>query len=117
MSDYIIVRELELYCQIGCTEAERAFPQKLLVSLTIATNTRAVAKSLDLSQSVDYAAVTQFVREFCVSRTWTLQEELAEEITTLILREFSAAQSVQATIQKFAVPGTAWTGVEITRRR
>ncbi len=117
ITDSVIVRELEVFCRIGCTEAERAFPQRLLISLTIHTDTREVAKSLNLEHSIDFALAAELVRELGGSRDWVLVEELVEEIAQVILERFVAATTIQIKAQKFVLPATAWTGVEITRSR
>lgn len=117
MEDYIIASKIEVFCRIGCTEAERAFPQRLLVSLRFTTSTRAAAMSGHLSQTVDYAAACERVREIAAAKEWVLIEELSEAYAEHLLKDFPNASAVNICIEKFVLPGVDWVGVEIKRER
>jgi dihydroneopterin aldolase len=107
MKDYIIASKIEVFCKIGCTEAERAFPQRLLVSLRFTTSTRAAAVSGDLSQTVDYAVACARVKEITSAKAWVLLEELAETYAEHLLREFQQASAVNIVIEpKFGSCGS-----------
>lgn len=117
MSDFIIAHNIEVFCRIGCSNAERSFPQRLLVSARLGADTRKAAESLDLTHSVNYATVCDRVRELSSSRPWVLVEELAEKLTAQLLEEFVAVTQVHLHIKKFILPGVEWVGIEINRQR
>ena len=117
MSDTVVAQDIEAMIRIGCTEAERAYPQRLLVTVRADTDTRKVAASLDLTHSICYATICQMVRELAESRSWTLCEEYAERVSVAVLDRFPVATGVRVGIKKFILPGVAWTGIEIFRKR
>jgi dihydroneopterin aldolase len=117
VSDYIMANRIETFCRIGCSEEERAFPQRLRVSVKLGVDTREAARSGDLLKTVNYAAVCDRVREIGASRPWVLVEELAEVFAEKILAEFHLVQDIRIVIEKFVLPGVDWVGCEIYRSR
>lgn len=117
ISDSVVATDIEAMVRIGCTEAERSYPQRLLVTVRAFTDTRPVANSLNLTDSICYATICQLVRELGEQRPWTLCEEFAEQIAASTLDRFGAATGVTVGIKKFILPGVSWTGVEISRVR
>jgi dihydroneopterin aldolase len=117
MSDFVIIHKLEVLCCIGCSEEERAFRQRLLVSARLAVDTRKAGISGRLEDSVNYAAVCDRIREITMSRPFVLVEELAETVADAVLKDFSLASAIHLTIEKFVLPGVEWVGVEIHRSR
>ncbi|MCB0324825.1 MAG: dihydroneopterin aldolase [Bdellovibrionales bacterium] len=111
------IEELMTYVRIGVTDAERAYPQRLLISLGIETDISEAAQQRDLTRGICYAALTQSILSFVGEREWVLVEELTEAVSGHIFDAFPAARAVQVMIKKFAVPGTAWVGIESTRTR
>ena len=117
MTDFVLAPKIEAFCRIGCSEEERSFPQRLLVSVKLETNTQKAARTGDLSQTINYATVCQQVREIGAAKPWVLVEELAEAFADQLLEDFSLAIGVHITIEKFILPGVEWVGVEIQRYR
>jgi dihydroneopterin aldolase len=77
--DKLIIHGLELWLKVGCTEAERAFPQRLEMDVTLEMPLSAAGKSDDLSQSVDYAAVAEALRQKLTPQSFRLIETVAEQ--------------------------------------
>lgn len=117
MPDFVLAHKIETFCRIGCSEAERSFPQRLLVSVRLETATQKAARTGDLSQTINYATVCQRVREIGASQPWVLVEELAETLADQLLEEFSLALGAHIVVEKFILPGVEWVGVEIQRSR
>jgi dihydroneopterin aldolase len=117
MSDFVIAHKIEAFCRIGCSEAERAFPQRLLISARLAVDTKKAATTKDLKDSVCYATVCNRIREIGASRPWVLVEELAEVCAERLFEEFSLISEAHLVIEKFILPGVEWVGVEIHRTR
>ena len=117
MTDFVIAHKIEAFCRIGCSEEERAFPQRLLVSARLAVDTRKAATSKDLRHSVCYAAVCNRIREIGASQPWVLVEELIEACAERLFEEFGLISEAHLTIEKFILPGVEWVGVEIHRTR
>lgn len=112
--DTIIIRDLEVFFRVGVPDAERAEPQRLLVSVEMRRDLRAAAAGDDLVQTIDYFAVSRRIKGLGEGRAWKLIETLAEEIAQVVLTEFGPEQ-VMVRIKKFILPDTRWVAVELTR--
>ena len=112
--DTIRIHELQVQCRIGVPAAERATPQPLLVSVEMALDLTAAARSDDLTDTIDYAAVAQRIEQVAAGRSWQLIESFAGEIAQMILDEFPARQ-VTVEVQKFILPRTRAVSVRLTR--
>jgi dihydroneopterin aldolase len=112
--DQIIINELEVFARVGVPEAERASPQKLLITLIMDHDFSKAALKDDLGATVDYYAVSIKVLEFAKERDWKLIETLAVDLAHLILRDFKP-QRVSVQIKKFIVPQARFVAVQIER--
>ena len=83
--DTIIIQDLEVRCRVGVPEAERAEPQRLLVTVQMESDFSAAAASDDLKHTVDYYAVSRRLLALGERGTWKLIETLAVEIAETIL--------------------------------
>lgn len=118
MSDSILVRDLETWSRIGVPEAERAQPQRLLVSLTLEVkSTESAALSDDVAATVDYARVCEEVRHVAAERPRKLVETLAEDIAQTVLRHHPGVRKVEVEVAKSILPETRSVGVRIRRKR
>ena len=112
--DTIIIRDLAVAYHVGVTEAERAEPQRLLLSLEIGRDLAAAADADDLSQTIDYYAVCQRLLHFGEGRKWKLIETLAYEIAALVRTEFLAT-AVLVEVKKFVITEAAYVAVRVAR--
>ncbi len=119
LSDTIFLRGLLVPCHIGTTEQERAVPQDVSVDVEVSMDTRSAAKSVQLNETIDYSHLRHIVIDICESRSWTLVEELAQEIADRVLSD-TRILSVTVRVAKPQV-ALKWkskdVGVEITRNR
>ncbi|HAV62991.1 MAG TPA: dihydroneopterin aldolase [Verrucomicrobiales bacterium] len=114
--DSITINELEVFLRVGVPDAERATPQRLLLTVELSLDTRAGAAADDLQQTVDYFALYQRLRTMGTDREWRLIETLAKDVAAVAL-EHPLVQSVQVEVQKFILPGTRNVAVRIARTR
>ncbi|HVY70453.1 MAG TPA: dihydroneopterin aldolase [Verrucomicrobiae bacterium] len=114
--DTIIIEELEVFYRVGVPDTERAQPQRLLLTIGMARNFQAAAANDDLSQTIDYSAVSRRLLKLGEGRQWRLIETLAVEIADLILGEFGAAE-VAVEVKKFILPETRHVAVRVRRSR
>ncbi len=115
MKAAILIRDLELFLRVGVPEAERARPQRLLISIEATRDVSLAVAKDDLAGSIDYAAVCERLAGWAPARSWRLIETLAAEIAELLLREFGASAAT-VEIKKFVLPQTRFVGVRLTRR-
>ena len=109
----IIIKDLCVHYRVGVPDAERAQPQKLLITLTMDYNFIAAAQTADITQTVDYSLVSQRLIHFGDRRSWKLIETLACEIAETLIREFRL-KSTQVEIKKFIIPEAEYVGVRIS---
>ena len=114
--DKITICDLEVFYRVGVTEAERAAPQCLLLTLELAHDFRAAAASDNLTDTFDYFAITQRLLKFGDQREWKLIETLANDIAGLVLEEFSVP-TVSVQVKKFIIPQARYVSVSLTRSR
>ena len=115
--DYILIDSLEVYTQVGCTEQERAFAQRLVFDLEILLSPKRPASQCDLSNTVCYDQVCQTIAKLCQQQEWVLLEDIAESALDSIFETQQLAQTIEFTIKKQIVPGTNWTGIRFKRNR
>jgi dihydroneopterin aldolase len=112
--DQIIINELEVFVRVGVPEAERAKPQRLLVTVELDHDFTAAANKDRLQETINYHAVTVRLEGFGRRRSWKLIETLAVDMTEMILREFKPKR-VSIEIKKFILPQTRHVAVRVTR--
>ena len=115
--DHVIIRELRVPCIVGVLPAERTTAQEVVVSLQVGTDTARAARSGELADTIDYAALAERVRELIVAGRYRLLETMAEDLAACALADRRAA-SVRVTVRKpAAIAGARDAGVEIARER
>lgn len=115
MSDSVIfVRDLQLQCHIGATDAERSLPQKLTADLRLEPVHAFHQLDDRLENTVDYARVCDTVRELAAARPRRLIETLASDIADALLAKF-ALKAVEVEVHKYVVPHTNRVAVRLRR--
>lgn len=86
------------------------------VSLDVTIEPRAGLGGLDdsVEKTIDYFAVSQTVREIAAERPRKLIETLAEDIASVVLRDWPAMR-VAVTVRKFILADTEHVAVSIER--
>jgi dihydroneopterin aldolase len=106
----IIIRDLAVSYHVGVPDAERAKPQRLLLTVEMDRDFTAASKADDLTRTIDYYAVCQRLLRFGEGRSWKLIETLALDIVRMVQTEF-LAQQVRVEVQKFIVPEARYVAV------
>ncbi len=108
--------DLEVHYRVGVPEAERAQPQRLLVSLDLEQDFASAAASDDLRHTIDYYALSRRVLAFGEGRSWKLIETLAVDLAQMVLAEFRPGR-VTVDVKKFILPEARFVGVLVSRSR
>ncbi len=111
----ISIVDLEVFYRVGVPDAERAEPQRLLLTVEMDFDCSKAAESDDIADTIDYFAVSQRLLKFGDGRSWKLIEKLAADIADLVLAEFKP-QSVTVEVKKFAVPEARHVSVKPARK-
>ena len=112
--DTIIISELEVFFRVGVPDAERAQPQRLLLSVEMESDFQRAAAGDDLRETIDYYAVTRRLLAFGEGRSWKLIETLAVEIAAMITKEFGP-ERVRVEVKKFIIPEARFVAVRVER--
>ncbi len=112
----IVICDLEVFFLVGVPDAERAHPQRLLLSVEMAYDFSAAAAGDDLGGTIDYQAVASRLLEFGEGRSWKLIETLATDIAQMILADFKP-HSVRVEVKKFVLPRAKYVSVSVERQR
>lgn len=114
--DLITIVDLEVRYHVGVPDAERAAPQRLLLTVEMRGDFTAAAAGDDLTKTVDYFAVSRRLLTLGEGRSWKLIEKLAVDIAATVLDEFSP-ESVSVEVKKFILPETRHVSVKVERAR
>jgi dihydroneopterin aldolase len=109
----ITLKDLEVFYRVGVPDAERAQPQRLLLTVEMEKDVAAAVAGDDLGETIDYHAVAQRLLRFGEGRSWRLIETVAAEIAELVLREFGA-ERVSVEVKKFILPQARSVSVRLT---
>jgi dihydroneopterin aldolase len=111
----ISIVDLEVFYRVGVPDAERAQPQRLLVTVEMESDFSMAAKSDHIADTIDYFAVSQRLLKFGEGKSWKLIEKLAADIGDMILTEFKP-QSVSVEVKKFVISQARHVLVRITKK-
>jgi 7,8-dihydroneopterin aldolase/epimerase/oxygenase len=112
----ISIVDLEVFYRVGVPDAERAQPQRLLLTVDMESDFSAAVQRDDIADTIDYFAVTQRLLKFGESKSWKLIEKLAADIVDTVLAEFKP-RSVSVEVKKFIIPQAGYVSVVLTKRR
>lgn len=114
MNSKISIVDLEVLYRVGVPDAERAHPQRLLLTVEMESDFSAAAKSDSITDTIDYYAVAQRLLKFGEGREWKLIEKLASDIADVVLAGFKPL-SVSVEVKKFIIPEARYVSVSLTR--
>ncbi|SDX71222.1 2-amino-4-hydroxy-6-hydroxymethyldihydropteridine diphosphokinase [Eubacterium barkeri] len=116
--DKIRIKKLEVFAKHGVFPEENVLGQKFVISATLHINTRQAGLTDDLSQSINYGEVCQFIKSLTENNVFKLLETLAEELAQGLLLQFSKITKIDILIEKPWAPiglPLETASVEITR--
>ncbi len=111
----IKIVDLEVHYCVGVTDAERAKPQRLLLTVDMEFDFTMAAVSDRINKTIDYFAVAQELLKYGEGRSWKLIEKLAVNIAELVRSEFHP-ESVTVEVKKFVLPPPGYVSVSWTQR-
>jgi dihydroneopterin aldolase len=112
----ISIADLEVWFSVGVTDEERAKPQKLLLTVEMATDFTSAIVSDRIEKTINYYEVSQELLKFGEGRSWKLIEKLAGNIADFIMARFKP-NAVSVEVKKFVIPQARHVAVSLTRSR
>lgn len=113
--DIVYVRGLEVKTVIGVYDWEREIKQPITVDLDMACDFTEAAKTDDHHHVLDYKIVCVRVTEFIEKSKLQLLEAMAEEIASLVRKEFTVPWVRVRVGKPAAITGAREVGVVIER--
>lgn len=113
--DVVFIRGLEARGIIGLNDWEREKPQTMRIDLDMSCDAAAAADGDDIEKTVNYRGVAKAVLAHAESAGHLLVETLAEEIATIIRRDFGVDWVRVRVAKPGAVRFSEEVGVEIER--
>ncbi len=113
--DTVFIEGLEVDTVIGAYDWEREIRQCLRLDLQMGWDTCRPALSDELTEALDYAAVSQRIEKFAAESCFILVETFAERLAQLLLSEFGMPWVRLKVSKPGAVATALFVGVEIER--
>jgi 7,8-dihydroneopterin aldolase/epimerase/oxygenase len=113
--DIVYIRELEIQSVIGIYDWEREIRQTVSLDLDMATDIRKAAATEDISNTLDYKAVSKRLIAFIEAAEFLLIETMAEQVAAIVLAEFPVEWLRLRLGKPGAVTGARDVGVIIER--
>lgn len=113
--DIVYIKGLEVKTVIGVYEWEREIKQPITVDLDMASDISEAARTDDHKHVLDYKVVCVRVTEFIEKSNLKLLEAMAEEIASLVRKEFKVSWVRVRVGKPAAITGAKDVGVIIER--
>lgn len=98
--DQIKIRGIHTYTYIGVHDFERKHKQPIVLHAILWTDTRTAGISDNLSDTVDYQAITNLILAEAEQSTAHLLEHLADKIAKICLKHDRRIAQIELTIEK-----------------
>ncbi|MBO5461249.1 MAG: 2-amino-4-hydroxy-6-hydroxymethyldihydropteridine diphosphokinase [Ruminococcus sp.] len=98
--DKIKIKDLEVFANHGVFPEENVLGQKFLVSLTMYTDTRRAGQTDNLTASIHYGEVSQFIHKYMKEHTFQLIERVAESLAEELLLNTAGLEKVLLEVKK-----------------
>lgn len=98
--DQIKIKDLEIFANHGVFPEETKLGQKFLVSITMYTDTRRAGMTDELTASIHYGEVSQFVNSYMKEHTFLLIERAAESLARELLLHTAHLEKVKVEVKK-----------------
>lgn len=115
--DKIIIHNLEVPGIIGVYEWERTTPQIVRITIELSANLRTAGRDDDIAQSIDYAVLTEQIRQHAKTAAHQTIEALAENVSQICLKNLLVSSVLVRVEKPGAIQGAEYAGVEIVRSR
>ena len=102
--DKIIIKGLEVFAHHGVYENEKTKGQKFVINAEFEVDTLTASLSDDIEDTLDYAKVCEFIKDYMVVNQVNLLETLVNELSRKLLLTFKLIKSVSLEICKPDAP-------------
>ncbi|MDH4048030.1 MAG: dihydroneopterin aldolase [Gammaproteobacteria bacterium] len=117
VADTIFLHDLRINAVVGIWEWERKIRQIVSIDLEMGADIRKAASTDTIEDTLDYKQIAKRVQQFVEDSSFRLVETLAENIASIVLREFDVPWIVVRVNKPGAIRGSRDVGVLIRRER
>ena len=115
--DKVLINDLTVDAILGILPNERITTQRVVINLTIFTDTQPAAKSQNIADTLNHAELASQAAQRTINGEYLLIESLVEDLAALTL-DHPTAKAVTVRVEKpQAVSDARSVGVEIYRQR
>lgn len=115
--DIIYISELKVDANLGVYDWEKRLPQTVEINLEFAVPGPKAGETDNISDTIDYAAVTARIQKELSERRFELLEALAEFIAKLLLHDFGSPWCKVNIAKIGMIRNVKRVGVTIERKR
>jgi len=101
--DKLVIGDLAFYGHCGITPEEQKTGQRFSLDLEIGCDVGQIARTDQLKEAFDYAAISRRVIEIAQKEEFRLIETMAERLAQVVLREFKV-RTLTLRLRKMAPP-------------
>jgi dihydroneopterin aldolase len=117
VADTVFLHDLRIKTIVGIWEWERRIRQTVSIDLEMGADIRNAARTDRIEDAMDYKQIAKRVQQFVEDSSYQLVETLAENIATVVLREFEVPWITVRVNKPGAIRGSRDVGVIIRRER
>lgn len=100
MRDHISIENLEIFANHGVLDAEVVLGQKFIISVDMFFDSSLAGITDDLTNTINYAEVCDFLSEYVRKNTFKLIETIAENVARELLLRYDMLDEVSVTVKK-----------------
>ncbi len=115
--DIVFIKNLKLDVIIGIYDHERTQTQPITLNVEMAWDNRPAGRSDDITLTLDYEKVSNFIKAFARDSAFLLVERFTEVLAEKLIMEFNIEALTLELNKLTAIPGTDAVGVKISRTK
>ena len=115
--DIVFIKNLKLDVIIGIYDHERTQTQPITLNVEMAWDNRPAGKSDDITLTLDYEKVSNYIKTFASKSAFLLVERFTEVLAEKLIMEFNIEALTLELNKLTAIPGTDAVGVKSSRTK
>ena len=117
MTDTMVIEQLQVDTVIGVYERERGIRQVVFIDIELTTDINKPAASDNITDAIDYRAISDRITDFVRGSSFFLIEALVENIAAILLDEFGMDRVLVKLSKPSAIENADNVSVQIERHR
>ena len=115
--DIVFIKNLKLDVIIGIYDHERTQTQPITLNVEMAWDNRPAGRSDDITLTLDYEKVSNYIKAFARDSAFLLVERFTEVLAEKLIMEFNIEALTLELNKLTAIPDTDAVGVKISRTK